>query len=148
MSYLRFSPQEYQVICRLAEKLPLSGTELPALKHFLVAYLPLDWLDLTMRISRLDHRQMRLLYERLKKERGETAAADPKHPFTDEEMDAIAEACAAVVFPARFLRYFRASLVNHLRDRFPDLARKIARLSERQFERLYESVKGRSKGSA
>jgi hypothetical protein len=148
MSYLRFSPEEYRIISRLAQELPLSGAGLPALKHFLVAYLPLDRLDLTMRISRLDNRQMRLLYEHLKNEREDDVGADGKHLFTAEEMDTVAEACAYVISPPRFLRYFRASLVEHLRDTYPELARKITRLSARQFERLYEQVKGRKKGSA
>ena len=147
MSYLRFSPDEYGLISRLAQEIPLSGADLPALKHFLVAYLPLDRLDLTMRISRLDSRQMRLLYEHLKNERPD-AACPGGHLFTEEEMDTVAEACASIVSPTRFLRYFRMGLINHLRDLHPELARKVARLSERQFERLYEQVKGRRKGSA
>jgi hypothetical protein len=148
MSYLRFSPEEYQIISRLAQEIPLSGDDPHALKHFLVAYLPLDRLDLTMRISRLDNGQMRLLHEHLKNERKDGAGADGKHHFTAEEMDAVAEACASLVSPTRFLRYFRTSLVDHLRDIYPELARKIARLSERQFERLYEQVKRRKKDSA
>jgi hypothetical protein len=148
MSYLRFYPEEYRIISRLAQEIPLSGADLPALKHFLVAYLPLDRLDLTMRISRLDNRQMRLLYDHLKNESKDAAGTDGKLVFTEEEMDTVAEACASVVSPTRFLRYFRASLVEHLRDVYPELARKIARLSGRQFERLYEQVKGRKKGSA
>ncbi len=147
MSYLRFSPEEYGIISRLAQEIPLSGADLPALKHFLVAYLPLHRLDLTMRISRLDNRQMRLLYEHLKNERKD-AAADGRTLFTEAEMDTVAEACASLVAPTRFLRFFRSALVDHLRDDYTELARKIARLSERQFERLYEQIKGRRKGSA
>jgi hypothetical protein len=60
----------------------------------------------------------------------------------------LAEACEPFVSPVRFVRYLRVALVAHLRDLFPDLARKVARLSERQFERLYEQVTGRSNGSA
>ena len=148
MSYLRFSPDEYGLISRLAQEIPLSGADLPALKHFLVAYLPLDRLELTMRISRLDNRQMRLLYEHLKNEQQDTARTVGGHLFTEEEMDTVAEVCASIVSPTRFLRYFRMGLINHLRDLHPELARKVARLSERQFERLYEQVKGRRKGSA
>jgi hypothetical protein len=148
MSYLRFSSEEYEIISRLAQEIPLSGADLPALKHFLVAYLPLQRLDLTMRISRLDNRQMRLLYEHLKNDRKEAAGTEGKHLFTDEEVDTVAEACASLVGPTRILRYYRASLVDHLRDAHPELARKVARLSERQFEHLYEEVKGRRKGSA
>jgi hypothetical protein len=147
MSYLRFSPDEYGLISRLAQEFPLRGADLPALKHFLVAYLPLDRLDLTMRISRLDNRQMRLLYEHLKNEQNGGTGAGDRHPFTDEEMDTVAEACSSIVSSTRFLRYFRVSLINHLRDTHPELTRKVARLSERQFERLYEQVKGRRKGS-
>jgi hypothetical protein len=39
-------------------------------------------------------------------------------------------------------------LVEKLSGTHPALARKLARLSERQFARLYEQLKGRRNGSA
>jgi hypothetical protein len=148
MSYLRFSPEEYRAICRLAKDIPLSGADLPALKHFLVAYLPLDQLRLAKRIGHLDNRQMRVLYEHLKDQRQAGAVQSGRHAFTAEELKMVGEACDSLLYPVRFLRFFRNTLVEHLHGIDPSLARKLGRLSERQFERLYEHLKGRRKGSA
>ena len=65
MSYLRFSAEEYQALCRLAGQIPLGGIAPLALQDFLVAQLPPQQLGLAKRIARLDNLQMRLLHEHL-----------------------------------------------------------------------------------
>jgi hypothetical protein len=148
MSYLRFSPEEYRVLCRLSEQLPLGGTGLTALRHFLVAYMPLDQLALAKRIARLDNRQMRLLYEHLLGQSQTNAPAGKRPTFTEDELKVISQAIDCPRQPLRFLRLFQWSVVERLSDHSPSLAWKLARLSERQFERLYEHVRGRREGSA
>src|SRR6516162_9712548 len=148
MSYLRFSPDEYRALCRLAEQIPRGGMGLSALQHFLVANLPLAQLDLANRVARLDDLQMQLLHEHLQGQSLEDALAGEWDGFTEAELEAVADAWESFPYPRRFLRYFRRPLVHLLSDGSPDLARKLDGLSERQFTRLYEYVKGRREGNA
>ena len=147
MSYLRFSPDEYHALCRLCEQFPLGRTSLSALQHFLVANLPLDRLALAMRIDRLDNHQMQLLYEHLVSHHPAEAAQSKWDAFTQAELNAVADAWGSFPYPLRLLRHFRKPLVHLLSDGSPDLAQKLAGLSERQFRLLYEYVKGRMEGS-
>jgi hypothetical protein len=147
MSYLRLSPEEYRVLCRLCEQLPLGATGLTAFRHFLVAYMPLDQLELAKRIARLDDRPMRLLQKHLLGRRQAEALESDKLTFTEEELELIIQAIDFPRHPLRFLRHFQKSMVERLSDSYPSLAWKLARLSERQFERLYEHVRGRKEGS-
>ena len=148
MSYLRLSPEEYRVLCRLCEQLPLGATGLTAFRHFLVAYMPLDQLELAKRIARLDDRPMRLLQKHLLGRRQAEAPAGKRYAFTEEEVTVLIQAIDFPRHPLRFLRHFQKSMVERLSDSYPSLAWKLARLSERQFERLYEHVRGRKEGSA
>jgi hypothetical protein len=148
MSYLRFSPDEYRVLRRLVRAAPRSEMDLPALKGYLVAHLPLDRLDLARRIDRLEDGQMRLLNERL-------VCPAPRPPdrcewdaFTEVELEAVADAWGLFLYLVEFLRHFRAPLVHLVSDGFPGLAEKLAGLNERQFMRLYEHLRGRREGSA
>jgi hypothetical protein len=148
MSYLRFSPEEYRSLCRLCEQLPLGATGLTAFRHFLVAYMPLDQLELAKRIARPDDRPLRLLRKHLLGRSQTNALEGDKLPFTEEELELITQAIDFPRHPLRFLWLVRKSMVEHLSDHSPSLARKLARLSERQLERLYEHVRGRKEGSA
>ena len=148
MSYLRFSPDEYRALCRLAEQIPRGGMGLSALQHFLVANLPLAQLDLANRVARLDDLQMQLLHEHLQGQSLEDALAGEWDGFTEAELEAVADAWESFPYPRRFLRYFRRPLVHLLSDGSPDLARKLATLSERQFWLLFEYVRGRRGGAA
>jgi hypothetical protein len=148
MSHLRFSPDEYRTICQLARSIPLGETTVTALRHFLVAYLPLDHLDLAMRIDRLDNRRMRLLYEHLMSHNPAGATQSEWDAFTQAELNAVADAWGSFPYPLRFVRHFRKPLVHLVSDGFPELAQKLAGLSERQFRLLYEYVTRRMEGSA
>jgi hypothetical protein len=147
MSILRFSSEEYQALCRLAERIPLEEMTPSALQHFLVANLPLQQLDLARRIARLDNRQMRLLHEHLPGPNPDDATPGGWDGLTEEELEAVADVWGSFPYPNRFLRHFREPLVRLFRDTFPGLAQKLARMSEHQFTRLYEYVKGRGDGN-
>jgi hypothetical protein len=148
MSYLRFSPDEYRALCRVSQQIPLGGMDHSALQHFLVANLPLEQLDLAKRVARLDDRPMRLLRKHLLGRRQAEAPAGKRYAFTEEEVTVLTQAIDFPGHPLRFLWLVRKSIVERLSDHSPSLAWKLARLSERQFERLYEHVRGRREGSA
>jgi len=148
MRYLRFSSEEYQALCRLAEQIPLERMAPSALQDFLVAHLPPQQLGLAKRIARLDNLQMRLLHEHLPGPNPDDARQDGWDALTEEELEAVEVAWDSFPYPNRFLGHFREPLVRLFRDAFPGLARKLARISERQFTRLYDYVKGRGEGSA
>jgi hypothetical protein len=147
MSYLRFGPDDYQALCQLADQLP-RGVSLHTLQHFLVAYLPLDRLELAQKIQRLDQRHLRLLYEHLKERSQAGGAEDRQGNFSAEELNVVAQACASFRHPVRFLRYYQDLLVEKLSHRHLALACKLARLSARQFARLCEQLQGRRNGSS
>ena len=147
MSYLRLSPEEYRVLFRLCKQLPLGTTGLTAFRHFLVAYMPLDQLELAKRIARLDDRPMRLLHKHLLGRSQTNAPAGKRYALTEEEVTVIIQTIDFPRHPLRFLWLVRKSMVERLSDHSPSLAWKLARLSERQFERLYERVRGRKEGS-
>jgi hypothetical protein len=148
MSYLRFSSEEYQALCRLSEQISLERMAPSVLQDFLVAHLPPQQLGLAKRIARLDNLQMRLLHEHLPGPNPDDARQDGWDALTEEELEAVADAWDSFPYPNRFLRHFREPLVFLLSDSFPGLAQKLAWLSEHQFTRLYEYVKGRGKGNA
>jgi hypothetical protein len=148
MSFLRFSLEEYHVLCQLSEQIPLGKTDLTALRHFLVAHMPLDHLGLAKRIARLDNRQVRLLYEHFLGRKQTEARAGERDTFTEEELKVITRVIEFPSHPLRFLRLFQMSVVERLSDSYPPLAWKLARLTERQFGLLYEHVRGRKEGSA
>ena len=148
MSYLRFSSEEYQALCRLAEQTSLERMAPSALQDFLVAHLPPQQLGLAKRIARLDNLQMRLLHEHLPGPNPDDARQDGWDALTEEELEAVEVAWDSFPYPHRFLGHFREPLVYLFRDTFPGLAQKLARMSEHQFTRLYEYVKGRGEGSA
>jgi hypothetical protein len=147
MSYLHFSPDEYRALCRVSQQVPLGSMDHSALQHFLVANLPLEQLDLANRVARLDDRPMRLLHKHLLGRRQAEALEGDKLPLTEEELELITQAIDFPRHPLRFLWLVRKSMVERLSDHSPSLAWKLARLSERQFERLYERVRGRKEGS-
>jgi hypothetical protein len=91
---------------------------------------------------------MQLLHEHLRGQSLEDALPGEWDGFTEAELNAVADAWDSFPYPRRFLRHFRKPLVHLLSDGSPDLARKLAGLSERQFRLLFEYVRGRRGGSA
>jgi hypothetical protein len=148
MSILRFSGDEYRVLCRLSERIPLEEMTPSALQHFLVAHLPPQQTGLARRIARLDNLQMQLLQENLPGLNPVEAMRDVRDAFTEAELEAVADAWDPFPYPIRFLRHLRYPLVRRVSDSFPGLARKLSGLSERQFTLLFEHVKGRREGNA
>jgi hypothetical protein len=148
MTCLRFSPEDYRALGRLCQPLPATGDDLTALKRFLLDSLAETHPPLAERIAGLDGHKMGILFDHFSERAPADAPAGARHAFSGEELRVVAEACASFLHPVRFVRHLRMALVGHLSDLFPHLARKLARLSERQFERLYEHVTRRRDGSA
>jgi hypothetical protein len=147
MSYLRFSPGDYCAIYRACRPLAIEKMSLPIFKRVLVGSLSDKRPNLAERIAGLGEDGVRVIYDHLLERRRGKAAADRQPELIAEELAAVAEACQSFPLAARFMRYFKGALVRALQEGFPDLASKLSRLSGSEFERLYEFVKARRKGS-
>jgi hypothetical protein len=147
MSYLRFSPGDYCAIYRACRPLALEKMSFSLFRRVLIVSLTDNWPNLAERIAGLGEDGVRIIYDHLLERRRGKAKADRKPTLIPEELAAVAEACQSFPLAARFMRYFKAALVRALQEGFPGLASKLSRLSDREFERLYEFVKGRRKGS-
>lgn len=64
-----------------------------------------------------------------------------------KEPKVVTRACDSFRRPVRFVRFYQDLLVETLSCRHFALARKVARLSECQFARLYKQLKGQWNGS-
>jgi hypothetical protein len=148
MTHLRFSPADYRSLCRFCQPpLPL-GLDALAFTRLLVTSLAEAHPALAERVAGMSAQKLRILHDHFRGRATADAPADARNAFSRKELNTVAEACESFMRPVRVLRYFRRALVGHLSDFFPNLARKLARLSERQFARLYEHVTRRRDGSA
>jgi hypothetical protein len=147
MTHLRFSPADYRSLRRSCPPPLPTRLDTLAFKRLLVTSLAEAHPSLAERVAELSGQQLRILHHHFRGSATADAPAGARQAFSPEELTTVAEACASVLHPVRFLRHFRDALVGHLRDFCPGLARKLARLSERQFARLYEQVTRRSNGS-
>jgi hypothetical protein len=92
---------------------------------------------LARRVAAFRSYQVSILFEHLKKR-------DEKRPaFTAAECEAVARVCGPVVLAPRFVGAFRDALVAYFRMAWPELADKLARLSEQEVARLCERVRQR-----
>jgi hypothetical protein len=148
MTYLRFSPEEYCSLCQLCRPLPPGSDDLAAFKRYLVAALADTQPGLAERIVELDGHQLGILYDHFHEGGPYDEGNDARHGLTPQELRVVAEACRSFRFPVRFVRLFKGSLAHHLGEVFPALAGKLSRLSDSEFEGLYEQVQGRRKGNA
>jgi hypothetical protein len=101
---------------------------------------------LAERIAGLNGHQLGILFDHFSQPASAGAAPGEGHAFSGEELRVLAEACESCRGPARFVRYLQAALAERLGDLFPTLARKVARLSDGQFGRLYAQVTGHASG--
>jgi hypothetical protein len=90
---------------------------------------------LARRVASFRSYQVGILFEHLKG-RDETSPA-----FTAAECQSVARVCGSAVLHERFISSFRDALVGHFRDARPDLAEKLARLSEQEVRQMYEQVR-------
>jgi hypothetical protein len=117
------------------------------LKRVLVISLSNKRPKLAERIAGLDEGHLHILYDHLLGQRWAEGEESGQPGLTAEELEAFAEACQSYQFPTRLLHSFRDSLVHVLRDFFPGLAGKLSRMSDIEFEWLYQQVTGRRKGT-
>ena len=146
MPYLRFSPEDYRTLCRLCSPHLTDALDQPAFRQLLVCSLSHCDPALAERIAALDGHRLGILLDHLR----ERAAARPERALGlgPKELHVLREACRCYPTTARFLRPFKANLVELLRGVFPGLARKVRRLSDEEFGRLYEQVIRRRKDGA
>jgi len=146
LSYLRFTPDEYRTLADLCRHHGLGNQSQPAFKRLLVEALRAPRPALADRVVRLRRRQLDLLYWHFR-ERTTPPVKGGSDDFTRDELRLIAEACVSAPFRVRFVRPFKAVLVELFQEEWPELAFKLDALSGHRFERLYEQLcEGRRKG--
>jgi hypothetical protein len=119
-------------ICRVHD---LGQVNLTAFVCLLSIELTEAWPHLARRIDTLSRDELRLLQERM-----------PGHPgpkFTAAQMRAVVDASGPLPLSGRFVRPLRQHLVMWLRKGCPNLARKVANLSEDGFEWLCQQLRKR-----
>jgi hypothetical protein len=137
LSYLRFTPDEYQTMADLCRWQRLGRLHQPAFRRHLADALKDINPDLAKRIARLGRAKLSVLYWHF---RERTLVVKSPTQFTTQDLQLVAEACVTAPFPVRLVRPFKTVLVELFQDDWPGLARKLARLSGHQFEQLYEQV--------
>ena len=133
MSYLRLTPQEFRAISLVCGPIELTEDFFPQFQRLLALSLP----ELAVRINGLRKGQLRLLFDRLREERGQAPGR-----LTAAEFEALAEVCRNLPFGGRFRRLLKDFLVLHFRKSLPGLAGKLKALSGDQFYGLWERVHG------
>ncbi len=142
MSYLRFSPDEYQTLCNLILQKRLGDHNLPVFKRLLVSGLNETDRELARRVARLRGRRLEMLYYHFR-ERTPPVRLSTPYDLDPEERAIVAEACQSTPFPVRLVRPFKNVLIGQFEETRPELAQKLRWLSGHQFERLYNQAVGR-----
>jgi hypothetical protein len=144
VSYLRFTPSEYEAISRLNRSLSLNRYPLPAFRRLLIASLADTLPELARRVAGLRRQQIQLLYRHLQ----DRPRAERRHDLAPEEVGLVADAAGPLLFRARFARHLKRALVEHFGAVSPALATKLERLSLYRFEALCEQVQERVRRGA
>jgi hypothetical protein len=144
LRYLRFSPDDYRRLATLWHELIRDGHPQTAFKRLLIEALSGLSPNLAGRITRLHRDEFGILSNHFR-ERTHSARG---HDLTAEELQAVLEACVSPPFRVRFVRPFKDVLVELFQETWPELSRKVARLSGHQFERLYEHAGKQSRGNS
>jgi hypothetical protein len=142
LSYLRFSPHEYQTLSNLTIQKELGDCNLPTFKRLLVSGLKETDPGLAQRIVRLRGRRLELLYYHFRERKPPVPSATP-YDLDAEERALVVEACVSAPFPVRLVRPFKNVLIGQFEETRPELAQKLRWLSGHQFERLYNQAVGR-----
>jgi hypothetical protein len=137
MSYLRFSPREYEAICDHCQALNFNRHRPNPLRHHLVRSLGATHPDLAERIHRLRHQEMEILHAHLR-DLGQT---NERHGLSDDEFSLVAATCGPLLARTRFLRALKPLLVRRLQEDSPELADKLGGLGQARFESLCEQIK-------
>ena len=144
LSYLRLPRKEFETISLLLGPIPLSDDFFPSFQTVVVQSLAKGSAEISAKIAELRPPQLRLLYKRLQEER-KGRPTETQYGLNREELEAFTQACQCVASSVRFLRHCRDFLVEHFEETLPVLGKKLARLSRRQFERLYAQASGQRK---
>ena len=146
MPHLRFSPEDYRALCRLCPPRLTDALDLPAFRQLFLCSLAETHPHLAERIAALDGYHLGILFDHFHQRTAARPGADLD--LGAKELHILREACRCYPSTVRFLRPFKANLVQILKDVFPALARKVRRLSDEEFGRLYDQVIRRKRDSA
>jgi hypothetical protein len=147
LTYLRLTRAEYGAIARCCRRHGLAERNLPTYRSRLVRGLAEYEPELAVKVSRLGRQQLNVLYGHFRYGRRSVSETHPVAGFTESDLRALAETCVPVPYSVRFFRPYQCFLVETLRARHPELAKKLSRLSRSQFETLFRKVQA-LKGSA
>jgi hypothetical protein len=95
---------------------------------------------LAERVRHFTDEQVRVLLRHLRQQR----QADDPLPLTALEVGVLAEACGQLIGHDRFLGPLKVAFLRALWPVCPYLAARLERLTDRQFERLWEEVRRRA----
>ncbi len=137
MNYLRFSPAEYEAVAGVWQARNLHSDPPHSFKHVLAKALSVRFPELAKRISRFGKTALRILGNHLRQQQ----PLDEQHDFSAEEISMLAAAGGGLLCNARFIQALRRTLVQYFHHDHPELARKLDRLSLRQFESLCAQVR-------
>ena len=140
MSFIRFSPAEYQAISHICRPIKLERKPLHALKKIIVQSLAGTMPELAERIGRYRWYELRILQDYLLEQR----RPNVHHGLSADELGMLSEAFGPFLFQVRYLSALRRALVQHFQSIFPALAKKLGSLSNRQFEGLCDQYQGAS----
>jgi hypothetical protein len=139
LSYLRFTPADYQALARACRAYDLARLDLLTFRDLLAAAVAGRSPDLAARVGGFNSGQIFLLQQHLRS--GEKGGA--RLALTAAEWRTLAEWCGSAPGSTRFVGVFHRLLVRQLRKAAPGLARKLEGLNAAQLERLYEQVQRR-----
>jgi hypothetical protein len=151
VTYLRFTPQEFQAIQHVCHSVKLSDESFAVFRYFLVETLDRALPGLINRLARLPARKLRILFESLRDHKrcvvknhgGGTKKDGRKHALTVEEMQAVRQASGLFFLFDGSQYSFQDYLVYAFIKTMPALAAKLARFSHQQIARLYHQAKER-----
>jgi hypothetical protein len=135
VSWLRFSPREYQAIARLCRSLDPRKNPYKLKRHLVQSLTP-SLPALAERIGQLRHCELRLIQEHFRE-----CQQPSGHGLTAEEILTLTETYGSLLCHARFARPLRRALLDRLWERSPDLGRKLNRLTVAQFETACQEIK-------
>jgi hypothetical protein len=140
VSYLRLTLPEYRAITDVSVSLDLRSQHPPEFRRYLMESLEGASPGLAERVSRFTDEQVRALLRHLWQRR----QVESPLPLNTWEVSVLAKTCSQLIGHDRFLGPVKVGLVRALLPVCPDLAARLAGLSDRQFGRLWAEVRRRA----
>jgi hypothetical protein len=151
-TFLRFTPQEYRAILQACAPLELGAGSFNGFQGFLVQSLATPFPALASRVAHFRRRQVLILLRHLKGARSAMVRQDgparaggtrPPH-LTVEEAGIVSQAAGFLWLHDECRPSFKVCLLRLVEERSPRLARRLARMSDREIEALCRGCQRRA----